>query len=364
MFAAKNGQTVRLIFMLIFLLIWALTNRLKGQGFAHGRSLRISFNAPSIQGNPAGENARRHLTVYLPPGYDNSNKQYPVLYFLHGYTWNDSTTFASLRMGGLMDTAIQQGIIRPVILVLPDSYTHYKGSFYTNSALTGNWADFIGKDVVHFVDENFRTLALRECRAVAGISMGGNGALKIGMLYADVFSSVYASSPATLNWSDGTNLSLPVFRAISDAAKATDIENNFPAMLMVDIARTYSPNLKKPPFFADMPAYYKKGQLMIDTVTRNKWTEQFATEMVDRHLGDLRSLRAIKIDWGRNDEFAHIPVTALALSKKLERYGVKHFAEEFLGGHDDKLGGREGRFYSEMLPFFNRYLSFSVRESN
>ncbi len=261
-------------------------------------------------------------------------------------------------MNRLMDTAIAKGIIQPVILVLPDSYTRYKGSFYTNSALTGNWADYIGKDVVQYIDEHYRTIANHNSRGIAGISMGGNGALKTGMLFPDVFSSVYAASAATLDWSGGTNPSLPVFRRISKAQKETDIDDDFPATLMVDLAKTYSPDLHKPPFYADMPAYYKDNQLVIDTAARNRWNENFAMQMIDTHLSALRSLRAIKMDWGRNDEAVQVPVTNLAFSKKLEWYGIKHFAEEFLGGHDDKLGGTEGRFYNEMLPFFNTYLSF------
>lgn len=337
----------------------ALLSFALAQTTAHGRIVRPEFKAPSLLGNFAREDVVRHLTIYLPPGYDSVNDHYPVLYFLHGYTWNDSSTFAALQMDRLMDTAIARGITRPVILVLPDSDTKYKGSFYTNSLLTGNWSDYIGKDVVDYIDTHYRTLEDRDSRGIAGISMGGNGAIKMGMLYSDVFSAVYASSPASLDWSDGMKPSLPVFKTISKALKEKDIAKDFPAVLMVDLARTYSPDINKPPFYADMPAYYKNNRLIIDTITVKRWNKSLVYRMIDTHLSALRRLHAIKIEWGRNDEFAHIPITSLQFSKKLERYGIKHFAEEFLGGHDDKLGGVEGRFYSEMLPFFNRYLVFN-----
>jgi hypothetical protein len=70
----------------------------------------------------------------------------------------------------------------------------------------------------------------------------------------------------------------------------------------------------------------------------------------------LRSLHALKLDWGRNDDGKHIPATCLQFSKKLEAHGIPHFAEEYLGGHVDKQGGFDGRLYTEMLPFFDTYL--------
>ena len=80
--------------------------------------------------------------------------------------------------------------------------------------------------------------------------------------------------------------------------------------------------------------------------------------MIESHLTALRSLKAIKMDWGRNDAGRHVPVTCLQFSKKLEWYGINHFAEEYLGGHAEHLEGTDGRIYTEILPFFNTYLNF------
>ena len=272
----------------------------------------------------------------------------------------DSTTMAGLGIDHLLDTAIAVKRIKPVIFVLPNSFTKYKGSFYTNSTLTGKWGDYIAKDVVGYVDKHFRTIPDKDSRGIAGASMGGNGALKMGMLFPDVFSAVYAATPATLNWSDGINTSVDAFKVISDAKNDSAIFNNASSMVMVmvDLGRTYSPNLHKPPFYADMPAYYIGDSLVIDTAVVNKWTSNFATNMIESHLTALRSLKAIKMDWGRNDAGRHIPVTCLEFSKRLEWYGIKHFAEEYLGGHAEYLDGTDGRVYTEILPFFDRYLRF------
>lgn len=321
-----------------------------------GTVIHEKFLASSITGNPAGEDAMRRLTVYLPPGYNQSKQHYPVIYFLHGMYGEDSATMHDLEINYLLDIAIDSKHIKPVIFVLPNSFTKYKGSFYTNSALTGNWADYIAKDVVTYVDKHFKTIKNKDSRGIAGASMGGNGALKMGMLYPEVFSCVYATTPATLNWSDGINTNIEAFKIISEAKSDSDIFKSPAAILMVDLARTYSPDLNKPPFYADMPAYYINDSLVIDTTVVNKWTANFATNMIESHFTALRSLKAIKIDWGRNDAGRHVPATCLEFSKRLEWFGVNHFAEEYLGGHAEHLDETDGRIYTEILPFFDTYL--------
>ncbi|MGK4567762.1 hypothetical protein [Flavobacterium sp. 3HN19-14] len=74
---------------------------------------------------------------------------------MHGFAWSDSLLVASDHIDKLLDKAIATGKIKPVIVVMPDSHNLYRGSWYANSALTGNWADYITKDVVNFADTQF-----------------------------------------------------------------------------------------------------------------------------------------------------------------------------------------------------------------
>ena len=64
--------------------------------------------------NPGGENPTRRVTIYLPPGYDESERRYPVIYFLHGFAWNDSLTIASGHFDKLLDEAIATHKIRQI----------------------------------------------------------------------------------------------------------------------------------------------------------------------------------------------------------------------------------------------------------
>ena len=80
--------------------------------------------------------------------------------------------------------------------------------------------------------------------------------------------------------------------------------------------------------------------------------------MINDYAGNIKKLKAIKLDWGRDDFFTHIPTASSVFSEKLEDLGIKHFAEEYNGSHMDKVYTNDGRFINEMLPFFNTYLKF------
>jgi pimeloyl-ACP methyl ester carboxylesterase len=221
------------------------------------------------------------------------------------------------------------------------------------------------------MDKTYRTLAHRNHRGLFGHSMGGNGALKLAMLYANTFSAVYAMSPGALHFSDEFRLSHPAFKrvfqqknldSLRTAAPYHDFEK-FPffEMLYVSLARTYSPNPAEKKMQADQPIRYVGDEMEVNTVVLKKWEANFPINMIDDHLNALRSLTALKIDWGRNEDFKHIPATNLQFSKKLEAFGIKHFAEEYIGDHGNMLAGWEGRIFTEVFPFFEKYLAVPVR---
>lgn len=142
---------------LAILLLMVVTSY--SQTSKEGKVVVQKILASSIQNNKGGEDPFRQVSIYLPPGYDESSQRYPTIYFLHGFAVDDSLMFLYTGLKELMDKAICSGKIHPMILVLPNSDNLFKGSFYTNSTLTGKWADFIGKDVVAYVDKKFRTIA-------------------------------------------------------------------------------------------------------------------------------------------------------------------------------------------------------------
>jgi len=311
--------------------------------------------------NPGGENPTRRVTVYLPPGYDSSEERYPVVYYLHGFTWSDSLMIAADHFDKLLDKAIATGKIKPVIVVMPDQHTLYRGSFYTNSSLTGNWANFTARDLVTFVDKNYRTIPEAESRGIAGHSMGGHGAIKMGMLFPDVFASVYALSPAVLGLTKDMGIRGEGYKRVQKIDTRETLVtgyNEFMANAVVAAGRAFSPNLNKPPFYADLPFSYEGDSLIVNEEVLDLWNKNLPVEMIHDYEDNLRKLKALKLDWGRNEDFPHIPITCRDFSQKLENLGINHYTEEYIGDHGNKLWTDDGRALNDMLPFFDRYLQF------
>jgi enterochelin esterase-like enzyme len=304
--------------------------------------------------NTGGENPDRRISVYLPPGYDQTNKRYPVIYYLHGFMGTDSI---SPDMKNILDMGIAKMKIRPFILVISDQYTLYQGSFYSNSSLTGNWSDFTAKELVAYMDKNFRTIANRTSRGIGGHSMGGYGALKIAMLYPDVFSCVYALSPGLLAIVKEFGPNSDSYRQLAAIKTKEELDKTYYPKVLAAVGRAWSPDPNKPPFYCDMPFNYNGDSLVVDSVVLEKWRENMPVYMVDKYAANLRKLTAIKLDWGRNDA-SRFPLQCGMFSQELENHGIEHFAEEYIGTHVNKIWTTDGRVLNEFLPFFNDYLKF------
>lgn len=318
-----------------------------------GKITTFNLDAKTLR-NKGGENPNRKVSVYLPPTYSTGNKRYPVIYYMHGFMGTDSI---SLQMKMILDRGITQQKIRPFILVIASHYTLYEGSFYSNSSLTGNWSDFAAKELVEYIDKNFRTIATRDARGIAGHSMGGYGAIKTAMLFPDVFSSVYALSPGLLAFVKEFGPNSDSYKELSRIKTQEELKKTYYPKVLVAVARAWSPNPDKPPFYCDLPFTYKGDSLIINEGIVAKWNQNMPVYMVDKYASNLRKLKAIKLDWGRNDA-SRFPVQCGMFSQRLENLGIDHFAEEYIGNHVNKIWTTDGRVLNDLLPFFNEYLNF------
>ncbi len=145
------------------------------------------------------------ILIYVPPGYYDSQRRYPVLYMLHGYG-GPYTEWEKWGLLANIDPMIRQGEIPPMIAVMPEGEHSY---WFNHANVPGSdgkpWGDYVWKDVVGYVDANYRTLPRRESRAIGGLSSGGQGALMLGLTHPEVFNVVGAHSPS-LREADGSLL--------------------------------------------------------------------------------------------------------------------------------------------------------------
>ena len=296
-----------------------------------------------LQNNLPGDKSVRDLYVYLPPDYEASAENFPVVYCLTGFTGrgkmflNDSA-FAP-NLAERMDKLIDAEKVRPMIAVMPDCFTRYGGSQYVNSSATGNYEDYLVEELVPFVDENFRTRASKNSRAVMGKSSGGYGALMMAMRRADVFGLACSTSgDAYFEYCYLPGIA-EGFHSFKAGAKALlekfwdetqrKSKSDFAALNTLGMSACYSPNPAADMGF-DLPFDLKTGELRLDVWAR--WLEHDPVRLVEKSVENLRSLRLLYIDAGTRDEFA-LDLGARVLCEKLKKFDVPHLHEEFDDGH-------------------------------
>ena len=136
-------------------------------------------------------NRTMKFDIVLPQDYETSTQRYPVLYLLHGYMQNYTI------WGRNLAASFYARNLDDLILVLPDGGNSWYVNYASNEAgQLNNWEDHIIEDVIRHVDENFRTEARREGRAIAGLSMGGFGAFALGLRHPQMFISIGSTSGA------------------------------------------------------------------------------------------------------------------------------------------------------------------------
>lgn len=338
------------------LLIFLASPQSNGQQkyISKGTVERIKVHGKGLEGNLEGDAADRNVCVYLPAGYkSNSKRRYPVVYFLHGYTDNDEKVYGFskhwMNLPAILDSVFANEKANEMIVVTPDAYTRFQGSMYSNSITTGNWEDFIAKELVAYIDGHYRTLADAGSRGLAGHSMGGYGTLRIAQRNPAVFSAVYLLSPCCLM--SGINITqIPSSYLRADSIKTFDqLEKaDFGTKATIASAAAWSPDPALPPFYLDLPV--KNGELQPMVLAR--WAANSPLATLDQYVANMKKLKAIAFDAGTKDQ--NIAASIKVLDEKLNNYGIKHFFEIYEGDHINRIAERIAQ---KMLEFFSENLS-------
>ena len=300
-----------------------------------GTLQRINVFGPALEGNLMQESSEPEVSVYLPPSYaTDSDRRYPVVYMLHGYSSTDLRWFGpdSRRAELAADEAFASGLSREMIIVMPNAYNAYGGSMYSSSVTTGDWEGYIADDLVAYVDSNFRTIPGREGRGLAGHSMGGYGALRIGMRRPDAFSALYNLSACCL---------------MNNPGAGGRGGGGVPDVIRAEAA-AWSPNPDNPPDYYDLPVV--DGQRRPLVVAR--WQANSPIVMVPQYVANLKKYTAIAGDVGLQDGLIR---SNMQLAEMLVSFGVDYQFETYVGDHTNRM---YERFGAHVLPFFSEALAF------
>ena len=307
---------------------------------------RIRVHGKHLEDNLIGDSADRYVSIYLPPGYrTNTKKHYPVVYFLHGFTDDDAKFYGFAKhwtnLPPIFDRVFTAGGAKDMIIVTPNAYNKFFGCMYSNSVTTGDWEDFVAKDLVAYIDGHYRTIPKAESRGLAGHSMGGYGTMRIGERHPDVFSSIYLLSPSSL-LAGTTWLSNPTMLPDTNFTYDTFKKAAFGAKYMYASAAAWSPNPNKPPLYLDMPVGDKQAMVL------QKWAANMPLTTLDQYIGNLKQLHAIAFDAGNKD--ADIAASLKVLDAELNKYNIAHSFEIYDGTHVSRIAER---IETRMLKFFS-----------
>jgi len=309
---------------------------------------RITIHGASLEGNLEGDSPDRDVIVYLPPSYaQNTARRYPVLYALHGYSINNEKWTTEIHTPQTIEGAFAAGTPE-MIVVIPNAQTLHNGSMYSNSVTTGNWEDFISRDLVAYVDAHYRTIPNRLSRGIAGHSMGGYGTVRIAMRHPDVFAAFYAMSPCCMSARRAPPPEMG--KRIEAAAQAGQTEGlDFMTRATLASAAAWSPNPHAPPFYLDLPT--KDGEPQPTVVAR--WAANAPLAMVDQYVANLRRYTAIALDCGDQDGLRR---DTEELHRILDSYGIANSFELY---HGDHVSAVADRMQNHVLPFFGQHLAFA-----
>ena len=301
-----------------------------------------------LRDNPLADPHERPLWVYLPPGYhDDSDRRYPVVYVIQGYTgyltmWRNRIPFRQ-PFPEMADALFAGAQAPPALVVYVDAWTSYGGSQFVDSPGTGRYHSYLCDEVVPWVDDRYRTLAGPAHRAIMGKSSGGFGAMITPMLRPDLFGALATHAGDSLYEHSYVPAFAKATRLLRDydgdiwrwwdefrSRVAFTKEADTTLLEVLGVAACFSAHEDGS---VELPFDPRTGVVRDDVWER--WLAWDPVRMVPRYAGALRSLRAIWIDAGTRDEYC-LDLGAEAFRAALREIGVADEAirfELFDAGH-------------------------------
>ncbi|AFN74292.1 putative esterase [Melioribacter roseus P3M-2] len=177
----------------------------------------------------------RKYAIYLPPDYETSERSYPVLYLLHGYGDDQAGWIQFGEVLHIADKAIKEGKATPMIIVMPNADVPYRG--YVNRPETDyRYEDFFINEFIPYIEKTYRIRSQKRYRAIAGLSMGGEGTFIYALHHPELFSSACPLSAATGPSNADSLNNYYILRGIENLSKEKALEfyNNYNVVNLIN----------------------------------------------------------------------------------------------------------------------------------
>jgi enterochelin esterase-like enzyme len=336
-----------------------------------GEIKQLDFDSKALMGNPWKDPVERQLSVYLPPGYDENTRPYIALWDLAAFT-NSGPGHLSWRHHGenlpqRLDRLIHEEALPPVVVAMPDCYTSLGGNQYLNSPSVGLYEDYLVKELVPFLSENFNVHNDRTGRGVFGKSSGGYGAMVLAMRHPETWGAI-ASHAGDVGFELVYRPEFPVAAGVLSACHG-DVPRflkqfwknrkrgkaDYATLMTVAMAASYDPDSTNP---EEIQLPFDLKSCEIDPERWVNWMAHDPLNLVEHHADALRSLYGFYLDVGNRDEYG-IQYGTRRLSQKLEKLDVRHHFEEFEGTHM----GMDWRL-DFSLPYLAKALTASIEQDD
>ena len=331
---------------------------------------------PTLTENLIGEDGGKVIRVYLPPSYDFTEKRYPVIYVLHGF--GGSSNSLTRKMKSAMDRMILSEEIQEAIAVFVDGSNRFGGSQYLSSPTIGDYETYIRRDLINFIDRQYRTIPHRDSRGITGFSMGAYGSMHLSLKYPEVF-GVAVAQAGTYKFDDdliqafteqgGVVITLmeplkqksgeEFWNALDELANSDTLRRvSLPFRNGLAYLAGVASNPDKPPCYLDLPYRLRVGFPPWER-EEEVWDQIIENDIIrelDRYSNRLKQnpqqpvrLNGIKLVHGLEDKTA-FPRQAEALNQRLTELGIEHEFVTHGGGHT---------FIAEQsLQFMAKHLAF------
>jgi hypothetical protein len=355
------------IIYILFLVSFTSYSQFKGETF------RIKHSAPELSNNIIADVNTNEIIIYLPPSYNSDTLDYPVLYFLTGFGCDYFKTDLMIKN---YDELISENKVNEMILIVINGCNdRLRGGFYKNSLLRGNWEDYIIKNLIPYIDDNFRTIASQKSRGIAGHSMGGYGAFNLLINNPNTFGAVYINSPGLFNrlglhecqMFSNDNIIEEYFELEEDLSQLSKQEAHQEflkrletmsgdLLFTISYGMCNSPNKNKNAPYIDYP-YKKHGESykLLPEIWK-KWTSGFGSLYLKimKYRRSFFNVDSFVIDYGSEDYYKWIPKGCEYFSGILDKFAVPHKLLKHEHGHT-----YYPRYKEIMFPQMSKNLNFN-----